>query len=166
HLTGRMAASSALPVRCHGRRMCECRELQGVRGWRYLPGPAAGEVRVGVLGRGVLGSAALAALKPFGYRLRAWTRTPKAVADVECFAGAEALAAFLAETDMLAVLLPLTAATQGLVNRGLLRQLSRAGRSPLLPGPVLINAGRGGLQVDADILAALEAGELYAASLD
>ena len=31
---------------------------------------------------------------------------------------------------------------------------------------MLINAGRGGLQVDADILAALEAGELYAASLD
>ena len=45
-------------------------------------------------------------------------------------------------------------------------KLSRRGRDERLPGPVLINAGRGGLQVDADILAALEAGELYAASLD
>ena len=42
----------------------------------------------------------------------------------------------------------------------------RFGNVPLLPGPVLINAGRGGLQVDADVLAALQAGELYAASLD
>ena len=48
----------------------------------------------------------------------------------------------------------------------LIRKLSRQGRDERLPGPVLINAGRGGLQVDADILAALEAGELYAASLD
>jgi glyoxylate/hydroxypyruvate reductase A len=40
------------------------------------------------------------------------------------------------------------------------------GRSPLLPGPVLINAGRGGLQIDADILDALNSGALYAASLD
>ena len=45
-------------------------------------------------------------------------------------------------------------------------KLSRQGRDARLPGPVLINAGRGGLQVDADILASLEAGELYAASLD
>jgi glyoxylate/hydroxypyruvate reductase A len=64
------------------------------------------------------------------------------------------------------VLLPLTGATRGILNRGLLRKLSRRGRSSVLPGPVLINAGRGGLQVDADILAALDARELYAASLD
>jgi len=64
------------------------------------------------------------------------------------------------------VLLPLTPATRGILNRKLIARLSRQGRDPRLPGPVLINAGRGGLQVDADILASLQAGELYAASLD
>ena len=35
-----------------------------------------------------------------------------------------------------------------------------------LGGPVLINAGRGGLQVEADIVAALDEGVLGGASLD
>jgi glyoxylate/hydroxypyruvate reductase A len=114
----------------------------------------------------VLGSAAVAALRPFGYQLRGWSRTPKTLPGVICFSGAAQLDAFLADTDILAVLLPLTPETRGMLNRSLLRKLSTRGRSPLLPGPVLINAGRGGLQVDADIVAALESGELYAASLD
>jgi glyoxylate/hydroxypyruvate reductase A len=98
--------------------------------------------------------------------VRGWSRTAKALDGVLCFHGATQLEPFLADTDILAVLLPLTSDTRGILNRALFRELSRRGRSPLLPGPVLINAGRGGLQVDADILAALKAGELYAASLD
>lgn len=64
------------------------------------------------------------------------------------------------------MLLPLTPDTHGILNRRLLGKLSRQGRDLRLPGPVLINAGRGGLQVDADILASLDAGKLYAATLD
>ena len=165
-LTGRMAAYIALNVLYHHRRMTEVRELQAGKVWRYLPEPAAGEVRVGLMGLGVLGTAAARALAPLGYHLRGWSRTPKAVDGVATFGGTDGLAAFLAETDILAVLLPLTPATRGLLSRGLFARLSRRGRSALLPGPVLINAGRGGVQVDADILAALDAGELYAASLD
>jgi glyoxylate/hydroxypyruvate reductase A len=165
-LTGRMAEYIALNVLYHHRRMSEFRELQAQAVWMYLPEPAAREVRVGLMGLGVLGRAAADALEPFGYRLRGWSRTPKALDGVACFSGSAELGAFLAETDILAVLLPLTPETRAILNRGLLSGLSRRGRSPLLPGPALINAGRGGLQVDADVLAALEAGELYAASLD
>jgi glyoxylate/hydroxypyruvate reductase A len=165
-LTGRMAEYIALQVLYHHRRMGEFRELQSQRVWTALPEPAAREVRVGLMGLGVLGMAAAAALRPFGYRLRGWSRAPKCLDGLATFSGAGELDVFLAETDILAVLLPLTPETGGIVNRGLLRKLSRTGRSPLLPGPVLINAGRGGLQVDADIAAALDAGELYAASLD
>ena len=165
-LTGRMAEYIALHVLYHHRRMSEFRELQTRASWNYLPEPTAREVRVGLMGVGVLGSAAADVLKPFGYRLRGWSRTPKALDGVACFSGAAELDTFLAETDILAVLLPLTHETRGILNRELLGKLSRTGRTPLLPGPVLINAGRGGLQVDADILAALEARELYAASLD
>jgi glyoxylate/hydroxypyruvate reductase A len=165
-LTGRMAEYIALNVLYHHRRMSEFRELQTQKVWRYLPEAAAHEVRVGLMGLGMLGSAAAGALRPFGYPLRGWSRTPKSIEGVDCFSGPEGLEAFLAETDILAVLLPLTRETRGVVNRSLLTKLSRQGRSPLLPGPVLINAGRGGLQVDADIVAALEARELYATSLD
>jgi len=165
-LTGRMAEYIALNVLYHHRRMSEFRELQTQKTWRYLPEAAAHEVRVGLMGLGVLGRAATGALKAFGYRLGGWSRTSKALDGVACHSGLAALDAFLAETDVLAVLLPLTQETRGILNRGLFRKLSRSGRNPLLPGPVLINAGRGGLQVDADIVAALDAGELYAASLD
>jgi glyoxylate/hydroxypyruvate reductase A len=161
-----MAAYVALNVLYHHRRMTEFRELQAAKVWKYLPEPAAREVRVGLMGLGVLGRAAAAALAPFGYRLAGWSRTPKAVAGVACCSGPAALDGFLADTDILAALLPLTHETRGLLNRALIGKLSRGGRSALLPGPVLINAGRGGLQIDADIAAALEAGELYAASLD
>jgi glyoxylate/hydroxypyruvate reductase len=165
-LTGRMVEYVALHVLYHHRRMCEFRELQARKVWKYLPEPAAHEVRVGLMGLGVLGSAAAGALRSFGYQVRGWSRTPKSLAGVACYAGASGLDAFLADTDILAVLLPLTPDTQGIVGRSLIAKLSRRGRDERLPGPVLINAGRGGLQVDADIHAALAAGDLYAASLD
>ncbi len=165
-LTARMAEYVVLNVLLHHRRMTEFRELQVRRLWKYLPEPAARDIRVGIMGLGVLGSAAAAALRPFGYQLRGWTRTPKAVDGIHCFSGSHLLEPFLAETDILVSILPLTPQTRGLLNRALLRKLSLRGRSPMLPGPVLINAGRGGLQIDADILSALNAGELYAASLD
>jgi glyoxylate/hydroxypyruvate reductase len=165
-LTARMVEYIVLHVLTHHRRMTEFRELQSRKVWEYLPEPAAREVRVGLMGLGVLGAAAARALLPLGYQVRGWSRTPKPLEGVTCFGGEVGLEAFLADTDILAVLLPLTPDTRAILNRDLFLGLSRRGRSPLLPGPVLINAGRGGLQIDADIQAALDAGELYAASLD
>ena len=165
-LTGRMAEYVALHVLYHHRRMTEFRELQVRKVWKYLPEPAARELRVGLMGLGVLGSAAAAALRVFGYQLRGWSRERKSIDGVTCYAGRDELDVFLADTDIVAVLLPLTPDTRGILNRTLISKLSQQGRDEQLPGPVLINAGRGGLQVDADILAALDAGELYAATLD
>ena len=61
-LTGRMAEYIALHVLYHQRRMSEFFELQAREIWNYLPEPAAREVRVGLMGLGVLGSAAAGAL--------------------------------------------------------------------------------------------------------
>ncbi len=165
-LTGRMVGYIGLHALLHQRRMCEFIELKRQRIWQYRPEPAAHEVRVGLMGLGVMGQAAAKALKAFGFQLRGWSRSQRNIEGVECFAGAAGLDAFLAGTDILASTLPLTPETKGILNRDLIRKLSQHGRHPRLPGPVLVNAGRGGLQVEADILAALEAGELYAASLD
>ena len=73
------------------------------------------------------------------------------------------LDAFLARTEILIVLLPHTPATEGIINFALLRKLKRDGAAG---GAFLINAGRGKLQVDADILAALDQGALAGAALD
>jgi glyoxylate/hydroxypyruvate reductase A len=165
-LTGRMVSYVTLHVLWHLRRMSEFIVLQAKRQWKYLPEPAAQEVRVGIMGLGVMGVASAKALAALGFRLSGWSRTRRDIPGVTCFAGREQLPEFLADVDILVCVLPLTPDTRGILNRDLFRGLSRSGRPARLPGPVLINAGRGPLQVEADILAALDAGDLYAASLD
>jgi len=125
--------------------------------------PAAREVRVGVLGLGVLGADAAHKLRGVGFDVAGWSRGEKRLDGIACFHGASGLDAMLARTDILVALLPLTQATRGILNAALFTRLAHDGR---LGGPILLNAGRGGLQVEADIIAALDAGVLKAASLD
>ena len=125
--------------------------------------PAARDVRVGIMGLGVLGGDAARKLRVMGFDVAGWSRSKRELDGIPTFAGDEGLTAFLARTDILVVLLPLTDDTRGVLNRRLLGLLARDGR---LGGPILINAGRGGLQVEADILAALGDGTLRAATLD
>ena len=125
--------------------------------------PKAGDVQIGVLGLGVMGRDAAAKLKALGFKIAGWSLNLKGLPGIACFSGAEGLKRMLAQTDMLVVLLPLTEATRGIVSAPLIAGLGQGGP---LGGPVLINAGRGGLQVEADILAALDSGALKGASLD
>ncbi len=125
--------------------------------------PAARSVRVGVMGLGELGLDAIAKLRVMGFDVAGWSRSAKTIDGVTTFAGAEGMPAFLARTDILVSLLPLTPETKGLIDATLLAGLAQDGR---LGGPFLINAGRGGSQVEVDILAALEAGTLRGATLD
>lgn len=162
-LTMRMSEYVAFHVLLHHRQHHVYDAFQRVKRWQEVDQPAAWEVNVGVMGLGELGGDAARKLKMLGFNVAGWSRTPKAVEGIACHCGADGLGAFLARTDILVVLLPLTPATQGIVNRKLLARLRRDGP---LGGPVLINAGRGKLQVEPDIVAALEAGELKAASLD
>jgi glyoxylate/hydroxypyruvate reductase A len=126
--------------------------------------PAARDVRVGILGLGVLGADAAVKLKVVGFDVAGWSRNPKRLPGVASFAGEAELPAFLARTDILVCLLPLTPQTRGILNRNLFEGLARDGR--LGGGPILLNAGRGGLQNEEDILACLDDGTLQAASLD
>jgi glyoxylate/hydroxypyruvate reductase len=125
--------------------------------------PAAADVRVGIMGLGVLGADAARKLAAIGFDVAGWSRTERSLEGVACFCGADGLDAMLARTDILVALLPLTPDTRGILNARLFAKLPRDGR---LGGPILLNAGRGGLQVEADILAALDGGVLKAASLD
>ena len=125
--------------------------------------PKASDVQIGMLGLGVMGKDAATKLKALGFKVAGWSASPKSLPGIACFSGVDGLKRMLAQTDMLVVLLPLTEATRGIVDASLLAQLKQAGP---LGGPILINAGRGGLQVEADILAALDSGALKSASLD
>lgn len=125
--------------------------------------PAAAEVRVSLMGLGELGRDAARKLSMIGFRVAGWSQSLKAEPGIDCYAGARGLEAMLARTDILVALLPLTAATRGILNADLFAKLARNGR---LGGPVLLNGGRGGLQIEADVIAALDSGVLVAASLD
>lgn len=162
-LTMRMTEYVTLHVLLHHRRQRLYDAQQRDRLWRDHDQPAASEVSVGVMGFGTLGRAAAAMLSRLGFNVAAWSRTPKAPNGIELFHGQDGLDAFLSRSEILVVLVPSTPATEGLLNLALLRKLKHDGA---LGGPVLINAGRGKLQIDADVVAALDEGSLIGASLD
>jgi glyoxylate/hydroxypyruvate reductase len=162
-LTERMTEWVTLQVLIHHRQQRRYDRLQREWRWHELRQPAASEVRVGIMGMGVLGVSAASVLVALGFQVAGWSRRPKAVAGVESFHGDSGLDPFLARTDILVALLPLTPETRGILSMPLFAKLARDGA---LGGPVLINAGRGGLQVEADIVRAIGEGVLIGASLD
>jgi glyoxylate/hydroxypyruvate reductase len=132
--------------------------LQRDRVWREMPVRAASTRRVGVLGLGMLGTAVLKMLNGFGFRCAGWSRSPHEIEGVECYAGADTFDAFLARTDILVCLLPLTDATRGLIDKRVFDKLPK--------GASFINVGRGPHVNQQDLLDALNSGHLHAAILD
>ena len=123
------------------------------------PIPAlAPERTVGIMGLGDLGLACIQALRPFGFKLRGWSRTPKTVDGLTCFTGRPALRDFLIGTDILVCLLPLTPETENILNKETLSMLPQ--------NACLINAARGNHVVDQDLIDLLDNGHLYRAALD
>jgi glyoxylate/hydroxypyruvate reductase A len=163
-LTNRMSEWVVMHALVHLRQLRRYEQQQSERVWADNDQqPKASDIQIGVLGLGVMGKDAVSKLKALGFKVAGWSASPKSLPDVACFSGADGLKLLLTQTDMLVVLLPLTEATRGIINASLLSQLRQGGP---LGGPILINAGRGGLQVEADILAALDSGALKGASLD
>ena len=134
----------------------EDQQRRGV--WHALATPTAPKRRVGIMGLGVIGQDSLRVLSALGFALSGWSRTAKSIPGVICHHGPEGLSAFLAEVEILVCLLPYTIDTDNILNRDVFDRLPR--------GAYLINAGRGGLQDEDDILAALESGQLAGATLD
>ncbi|TBU73189.1 glyoxylate/hydroxypyruvate reductase A [Pseudomonas daroniae] len=119
--------------------------------------PAA-QRRIGIMGLGNLGSAALDSLRPFGFPLSGWSRSPKQLEGVQSYHGIQQLPEFLAQCDILVCLLPLTSETQGILNAQTFAALPR--------GAQLINLGRGAHLQEDHLLAALDSGQLAHAIID
>jgi glyoxylate/hydroxypyruvate reductase len=163
-LTNRMSEWVVLQALLHLRQQRLYDRRQAERHWEEdLAQPVARDVRVGVMGLGVLGGAAARKLRSLGFKVAGWSRKPRHINGIACYHGADGLDSMLARTDILVSLLPLTDETLGLLDARLFAKLARDGR---LGGPILINAGRGGTQVEKDIVEALDSGLLKAASLD
>lgn len=160
-LTQQMSDYVVAQVTMHHRLFTRFKRGQAARTWKQFYPPDSANTNVGVMGMGVLGADAAQKLGQIGFTVLGWSRSPKAIAGVRTFSGNE-LDAFLAETDILCCLLPLTPDTTGILNYGLFRKLRRR----LEGGPVMVNAARGGHQVETDIARALTDGTLGAASLD
>ncbi len=157
-LTGGMTEYVVMSVLMHHRRMVDYAGLQRDNVWKVIPTPLATERRVGIMGLGVLGAESAAALTGLGFDVAGWSRSPKSLQGVESFHGAEQLEAFLARTEILVCLLPLTEETRGILNARTFAQLPR--------GAAVINVGRGDLLLEDDLLQALEDGQVGAATLD
>jgi glyoxylate/hydroxypyruvate reductase A len=126
--------------------------------WQVQQNVPAAQRRVGVMGLGNLGQAVLRQLHGFGFALRGWSRSAKQIEGVQCYAGDAGLPGFLAGCDILICLLPLTAHTAGILDARLFDALPR--------GASVVNLGRGGHLREADLLAALDSGQLRRAIVD
>jgi glyoxylate/hydroxypyruvate reductase len=162
-LTARMTEYVVLHVLMHHRQEPYLRASQREKRWEPKSQWPAGAISVGIMGLGTLGADAAQALAHLGFRVAGWSRSERKIDRVECFHGEGQVDTFLRRTNILVCLLPLTPYTRHILNRDLFAKLDRT--SPI-GAPILINAGRGGLQNEADILQCLDDETLGAASLD
>jgi glyoxylate/hydroxypyruvate reductase len=126
--------------------------------WRELPQKNACERPVGMLGFGEIGQHAARRLVALGFPVSGWSRGRKTIAGFATYAGLAELTRMLAGTEILVCLLPLTAETEGI--------LCARTFATLPTGAGLVNAGRGSHLVEADLIPALDNGQLSAAVLD
>jgi glyoxylate/hydroxypyruvate reductase A len=162
-LTQRVTEYIVLHVLLHHRRQRLYDAQQRRQLWQVHEQPVASETAVGVMGLGVIGRHACDVLARLGFQVAGWSRSAKTLPGIATYHGRAGLDPFLAGTEILVCLLPRTRDTEGILNLSLFRKLKRNGAAG---GAYLINAGRGQLQIDADIIAALDEGTLAGATLD
>jgi len=132
-------------------RQKECR-------WDPLPIRAASDCRVGVMGQGLMGATLSARLHAQGYSVAGWARQPRSSSLWPVYAGSADFAEFLARSDILVNLLPLTKATTGTLNSSTFERL------PV--GASLIHLGRGEHLDERALLSACESRHLRHAVVD
>lgn len=154
----RMAEYVLSMVLDHHRKFKRYRRQQAERVWERHFHADPGDIRVGIMGLGVMGQAVADYLTRIGYDVTGWSRRPKTFDGLRTLAGSEALTELADRSDVLVCLLPLTDETRGILNGSIFKALPE--------GALVINAARGGHLVVPDLMAALDTGKLGGAVLD
>jgi glyoxylate/hydroxypyruvate reductase len=131
---------------------------QARREWRRTRIVRPEERRVGFLGYGMMAKPPALVLKSLGFPVSAWVRTPRTNAEIPIFHGRGELEPFLNQTDIAVCLLPLTRETEGIFCTRTFAMMPK--------GAMLVNVGRGKHVVEADLIRALDSGQLSYAALD
>lgn len=131
---------------------------QRERRWNFERAKPNATRTVGVMGLGAIGAQSARLLKSLGFEVCGWSRSRKSIEGVTSFAGPEELDAFLARSEILCCIVPLTPETERMIDADFLRRLPQ--------GAAVINLARGAVLVEADLIAALDAGHIRGAMLD
>ena len=131
---------------------------QANREWRRTRIVRPEERRIGFLGFGMMAKAPALVLKSLGFPVHAWVRRPREEAEIPVFHGQDQLEPFLSRTDIAVCLLPLTRETDGIFCARTFAMMPK--------GAMLVNVGRGKHVVEADLIRALDSGQLSYAALD
>ena len=142
----------------HVRQFYQYGQSQQQHQWQPLPPRNIDDVTIGVMGVGQIGSAVATRLNQLGFRVVGWSRRAKSVADVKIFAGQQQLSGFLAVSEILVCLLPLTPETENTLNVDTLSQLPQ--------GAYVVNVARGNHLVEEDLLSLIDNAHLSGACLD
>ncbi len=126
--------------------------------WSYRKPHRRADFPVGIMGLGVLGERVAKAVAQFEFPVNGWSRSPRRVEGVRCFAGEAGFGDFLAASRVLVCLLPLTPDTRHVLRRETLSKLQRGG--------YVINVARGGHLAEDDLIPLLDDGALAGATLD
>lgn len=153
-----MAGYVLFAVLRHARDIPYFEQAQRRGEWAYRHPRAPQEITVAVLGLGQLGATAACELQRQGFRTLGWSRSPRQIESVECFAGQQTLDDVLGQADIVVLMLPLTPQTLGLFDRTRLERLK--------PGAAFVNVARGALVDQAALTALLESGHIGSATLD
>jgi len=142
----------------HFRRFQNYRQQQTDNKWTAQSIPHISEQGIGIMGYGELGQYVARKLSDFGFSVYGWSRNPKENGTIPVYSGDNNLSDFLKKANILVCLLPLTSETENILNMQTFSQLP--------PNAYLINVARGSHLVDADLLLALDSGQLSGALLD
>jgi glyoxylate/hydroxypyruvate reductase len=153
-----MSETALLHVLRHHRHLPAYQFAQQRAEWIALPRVRASERKVGVLGLGAIGMAVARTLAAHDFQVAGWVRTPRRENGIEVFAGREQWPAFLARSEIVVNLLPLTPETRGILNKEAFAGLPK--------GAAVINLGRGAHVAEAALMAALDSDHLAGATLD
>jgi glyoxylate/hydroxypyruvate reductase len=154
-----MAQYCVMHTLIHYRRQRYFDVLQQEHKWRQsVPKQRPEETRVGILGLGEIGTMIAERIRDLDFAMAGWSRKKKDVKGVESFAGSDQLKPFLARSDILICVLPLTPDTRHILNKDTFAMLPK--------NAFVINVARGGHLKEDDLIAAIDSGHLSGAALD